>query len=226
MNLFEPPPHEPPAFAPSDVVKRVGFDLVLGIALGVGAACAIFAFNWAGFGPSDENEPAWLFWLFYGVCTGTVFIGVGFRAIVRRWPRAAILLPAFGWVRIAVFTLFLVWVAFALNERLSQVVDKDFQTLVVLAAVLGVTCFVGLALAWREARSRATPWIVAAVSLYLAADWSVKLGPATDAFNDPRVNIAFMTLIACGVYVVCAVLAVMDWLIAWRNRDLEANGNG
>ena len=226
MNLFEPPPHQPPLFAPSGVVKRVGFDLVLGIALGVGAACAFFALNWAGFGPSDDDPPTWLFWLFYGVFMGTVLIELGLRAIIRRWPSAAILLTTFGWLRIAAFTLFLLWLAFAINERLSQVAGKDFLTLVILAAVLGVAWFVGLVFAWQEARSRVTPWIVAAVSLYVAADWSVKLGPATNEFNDPRVTIAYMTLIGCGVYLVCAILAFMDWLIAWRNRDLEANGNG
>jgi hypothetical protein len=226
MNLFEPPPHEPTVFTPKGAARRIGFDVVLGIALGVGAACAFFAANWAGYGPSDESVPASLIWVLYAILIGDALIGIGLSAIAKRWLRVAVLSIAYGWLRIAAFTLFLLWLAFAINERLSQVAGKDFLTLVILAAVLGVAWFVGLVFAWQEARSRVTPWIVAAVSLYVAADWSVKLGPATNEFNDPRVTIAYMTLIGCGVYLVCAILAFMDWLIAWRNRDLEANGNG
>jgi hypothetical protein len=226
MNLFEPPPPEPTVFTPKNAAKRVGFDVVLGIALGVGAACAFFAANWIGFGPSDDRVPTSLIWIVYGALGVVSLIDLSLSAMVRRWPKAAFFLKAYGWLRAGAFTLFLGWAAIALNGRLSQVVDRDFQTLIVLSAVLGVAWFVGLPSAWQEARSRVTPWIVAAVSLYLAADWAVKLGPIADAFNDPRVNMAYMTLIGCGVYVMCAVLAVMDWVIAWRNRASEANEHG
>jgi hypothetical protein len=226
MNLFEPPPHEPTVFTPKGAARRIGFDVVLGIALGVGAACAFFAANWAGYGPSDESVPASLIWVLYAILIGDALIGIGLSAIAKRWLRVAVLSIAYGWLRVGAFALFVIWAALAINQRLSQVVDRDFVTLVVLSAVLGVMWLVGLGTAWREARSRVTPWIVGAVSLYLAADWAVKLGPSAEAFNDPRVNIAYFTIVGCGAYVLCAILAAMDWVIAWRNRASEANEHG
>jgi hypothetical protein len=226
MNLFEPPPPHPQVFTPRDVAKRLSFDLVLGVALGVGAACAFFAGAWVGQGPRDDGASVWFIFALFGVfACDALIIGV-LRTSAGRSPWAATLLKPYGWLRTVAFAGFLVWLAWTVNQRLSQVVDRDFQTLVILAALLGVAWIAGIHTAWREARPRVTPWLVAGVSLYLAADWAVKLGPNVETFNDPRVNIAYYAIVGCGAYALCAILAFMDSLIAWRNRGSEANGNG
>jgi hypothetical protein len=226
MNLFEPPPREPTRFTPGGVLRRIGFDLVLGVSLGVGAACASFAASWATFGGADVETRSTLVWFVLAIGLGDALLAGGLAELVRRWPKARVLLTVHSALRSVAFALLVGWAALILGRRLSQAVDRDFATLVGLSVVLGVTWLVSLRAAWREARARATPWIVAAVSLYLAADWSVKLGPSVDRFDDPRVNIAYFAIIGCGAYAVCAVLAVMDWMISWRNRDAEATKNG
>jgi hypothetical protein len=218
LNFFEPPETTQPVFAPTNALQRIGFDMALGVALGVGATSAVFAYNWAGFGADDGMALEWVFWAILTFAIVDSFSAGVLGWIEKRWSGAAIVAVAWRWIRVGTYVVVLGAAALFVGQRLARVVDPDFLTLVAIAVVLGVVWLFALRAAWREARPRVTPWVVAAVSLYLAADWAVKLGPAVGDYLDPRLNIAFYTLIGCGVYGACAVLALMDHVIRARDR--------
>jgi hypothetical protein len=218
LNFFEPPEATRSVFTPASVLQRIGFDVALGVALGVGAACAVFAYNWAGFGTDDGMALEWVFWAILTFAVVDSFSAGVLGWIEKRWSGAPIVAVAWRWIRAGTYVVVLGGAALLVGQRLARAVDRDFLTLVAIAVVLGAVWLLALRAAWREARPRVTPWVVAAVSLYLGADWAVKLGPAVGDYMDPRLNIAFYTLIGCGVYGACAVLALMDHMIRARDR--------
>jgi hypothetical protein len=218
LNLFEPPETMRPVFAPANPLQRIGFDMALGVSLGVGAACAVFAYNWAGFGADNGRALEWVFWAILTFAVIDSFSSGVLGWIEKRWSGAAILAVAWRWIRAGTYVVVLGGAALIVGQRLASIVNRDFLTLLAIAVVLGFVWLIALRAAWREARSRATPWMVAAASLYLAADWAVKLGPAVGDYTDPRLSIAFYTLIGCGVYGACAVLALMDHMIRGNDR--------
>jgi len=107
--------------------------------------------------------------------------------------------------------------------------DQRFAAIVAGAAIFGLLAY-GIALPrfWREARMRITPWIAMGVSMWLAADWSVRLYPSTTPhyFVDPRFSIAPFTVFAeIGLFAV-AVLAFIDWRINHEEKIEVEKLNG
>lgn len=111
------------------------------------------------------------------------------------------------------------------GEQNWSSLDQRFGAIVVGAGVFGfLAYYIALPRFLREARMRITPWVAMGVSLWLAADWSVRLYPSVtpDYFVDPRFSIAPFTVFAEIALIVVAVLAFIDWRINHEEKlELE-----
>lgn len=220
MTLFEPPANGASPTNQPVTLKRFGWSISRGVLLGAALAALLFAFSWAGALYETGTYDPWLIvgWL-------------GLMGVLEFWTAAKAYGPktalAFRVMAVAVglgSVAYLSNNALALRPTEFAQTHPEFVTLVAVCGIVGlIACRGGLRL-WVYHRSRASLWFAAAISLWFCSEWAVKLGEVTDWFSDPRVSIAFNTMIAAGVLSVVGVLALMDWNI--RRREAADTPQG
>ncbi len=214
MNLFEPPTGERPTNAPV-TLKRLGWGLSRGVLLGAGLAALLFAMAWAGALFESERQDPWAFFAWF-IPLGALEFWVAAKAFASN--RLFALLARLAAVALGVGSvIYLVTAASGLRLTDWAQAQPEFVTLVTVCGIVGLIAVRGGFRLWFHHRSRVGLWFAAAAALWFANEWSVKLGTVFDAWRDPRVEIAFNTVILAGVFAMTGVLALMDWHI--RRRD-------
>lgn len=231
MNLFEPPPQAPTPEAPL-TVQRVAASVVRGAALGAGAAGAIFALEW--FSAANEgatNASLRLFVVSYVVLLFAPWLWKwGRRQHVRGRRASALVARVLAVIGSIVSAGYLAATVWSLKLAAWFTADVEFATLVAVCGVVGAATLWMLLWQQPQARARVSLWFVAAATLWLASEWSVRLGPRLHRFEDPRYDIATFTVFGAGVLLLVGVVALMDWHIRWRDRrsvrDVQPAHNG
>lgn len=222
MNLFDPSEAPAPRITPGHPFLRFVFDLGLGLAIGLGAASTAFVYGWMQAKPLETETTSSVGLVFIAIIAGGPLVAMAAQRLLKL-PHSVITFGAR-----ASLILGLIWIAYAVSvagQRLLTLANKEFVTLFYVAASASLVWCVSLPTAWREARSRMLPWAVSAVVLWTASEWVVDLGPAIQyPILDPRIEIAFVTLAGCGVFLMCGILAFMDRRISAGVAGADENG--
>ncbi len=110
--------------------------------------------------------------------------------------------------------------AFGWWQRRDVWLGSPFAGTVVIATAAGLVAYFAFFAALKRLKLSATPWLAAAVSLWLVEERLVHFGPfpVDFSFIDPRPTIAVMALVACAGLCVVAIIAFMDWRIRQSER--------
>lgn len=218
MNLFEPPVAEE-VHRPA-TLRRVGWSLSRGVLLGMGLAALLFAMAWGGRLFESEGYDPWVF-LAWSLPLGALELWIAAKAFASN--RAFSLFVRIAAVALAVTSaVYLFKLTRAMRFTDWAQAQPEFVTLVAVCGVVGLLAVRGGLRLWLTHRSRISLWVAATVAVWFSSEWAVKLGTVVDAWRDPRVDIAYNTMILTGVLGVICVLTLMDWHI--RRRDADTIG--
>jgi hypothetical protein len=215
MTLFDPPADKRIANEPV-TLKRLGWSVSRGVLLGCGLAALSFAYPWAGELFADGNYDPWIFLVFAGLLGA-----IEFWMIAKSFTSNRIFVLLTRGLAVALGGASVVYLFNTLSQlRLTEWAQgqPEFVSLVVVCAIVGLLALRGGFRLWLHQRDRAVLWFAAALAVWFAGEWSVKLGTIVD-WRDPRPQIAFQTIIGAGVLVMIGLLALMDWHMRRREGD-------
>ncbi|MBX3429047.1 MAG: hypothetical protein KF779_05650 [Hyphomonadaceae bacterium] len=195
--------------------RRMFVSVALGLLIGSGIAALLFSLSWLGAALDRHQAPneSYVWLAFMATCLGFVVWG---------WSRTtaqalkALLLRLMGLTLIVSLPATL-WFELHNGELAPWIADRDFLTLVLVSLAAGVLALsIALSFRW-DGRIAQLP--VAALTLWFASEWAVKLGPpVSEWFDDPRVSLATISIGSVGLLCVATVLSAIDWHIKWRDR--------